>query len=160
MAVDVQDSAEQHHGFALFLYAVVTERKKKMNMEINGITLQADFMDADFMEAFEPALHQMLDDINKSKAQTGRSVAAGYRELNQCVENFFDTVWGPDTGSRIFNGSGNVRVHMEAVVQINAAYREERKQLNDFSNRCTQRQNQNGIQSMQGHQKKQRKDHR
>ena len=39
------------------------ERMKKMNIEINGVTLQADFMDADFMEKFEPALYTMCGDI-------------------------------------------------------------------------------------------------
>ena len=56
MTVDVQDSAGYHHGLALFLYAVVIERMKKMNIEINGVTLQADFMDADFMEVVKVML--------------------------------------------------------------------------------------------------------
>ena len=38
-----------------------------MNIEINRVTLQADFMDADFMEKFEPALYTMRDGINESK---------------------------------------------------------------------------------------------
>lgn len=70
MTVDVQDSAGYHHGLALFLYAVVIERMKKMNIEINGVTLQADFMDADFMEVFEPAIFTMREGINASKTLT------------------------------------------------------------------------------------------
>lgn len=124
-----------------------------MNIEINGVTLQGDFMDADFMEKFELALYEMQDGINQSKAQKG-SVAAGYRQLNNCVENFFNTVWGADTSDRIFSGSKNVMVHLEAVTRVEEAQRAERKQFNDLSNKYTQRQN--SFQSMQGHKQKQK----
>lgn len=128
-----------------------------MNIEINGAKLQADFMDADFMEVFEPALYEMQEGIQRSKAQKGM-VAAGYRELNGCVEKFFNTVWGADASGRIFNGSRNVMAHLEAVAQVNEAFREERKQFNDFSNRYTQRQNsfQAAHGQMQGHRPKQK----
>ena len=124
-------------------------------MEINGVTLLVDFMDADFMGTFEPAINKLQQEISRSKGRNYPSIAAGYRELNSIVENFFNTVWGPDTSEHVFNGSRNVMVHLEAVSSIEAAYKEERKQFNDFSNRYTQRQ-QNGFQSMQGHQKKQK----
>ena len=121
-----------------------------MNIEINGATLQVDFMDADFMDKFEPALYKMQDGINESKNMNG-SVAAGYRALDGCVEGFFNTIWGADASARIFQGSKNVMVHLEAVARINEAYRAERKQFNDFSNKYTQRQN--SFQPMQGHNK-------
>lgn len=124
-------------------------------MEINGVTLQADFMDADFMEIFEPALYEMRDGINKCKIQKSQSTAAGYKELNRCVEDFFDKVWGANTSERIFNGSRNVMVHLEAVAQVDAVAKAERKQFNDFSNKYTQRQADN-FRSMQVHRKKQR----
>ena len=62
-----------------------------MNIEINGVTLQADFMDADFMEIFEPAVHKMREEINAGKTMQG-SVAAKYRVMNRAIETFFDTV--------------------------------------------------------------------
>lgn len=151
--MDVQNSAGYHHGLALFFYAVVIERTEKMNMEINGVTLQADFMDADFMDVFEPAVYAMRDGIDAGKAMQG-SVAAKYKAMNQAVETFFNTVWGGNASERIFNGSKNVMVHLEAVARVEEAQRAEKKQFNDFSNKYTQRQN--GFQSMQGYQKKQR----
>ncbi len=150
--MDGQDSAEYRHGFALFLYAVVIERKKKMNMEINGVTLQADFMDADFMEIFEPAVHKMREEINAGKTMQG-SVAAKYRVMNRAIETFFDTVFGEGTADSVFQGSKNVMGHLKAVAGIEEAQRDEKKQFNDISNRYTQRQN--SFQSIQGHQKKQ-----
>lgn len=114
MTVDVQDSAGYHHGPALFLYAVVIERMKKMNIEINGVTLQADFMDADFMEVFEPAIFTMREGINASKTMQGM-VAAKYKAMNQTIETFFNTAFGEGTADSIFQGSKNVMVHLEAV---------------------------------------------
>lgn len=125
-----------------------------MNMEINGVTLQVDFLDADFMEKFEPALYELQDEINKSKTMKG-PVAAGYQALNECVENFFNAVFDTGTSDLIFKGSRNVMVHLGAVAQISEAYKAARKQFNDFSNKYTQRQN--GFQSMQGHRQKQQK---
>lgn len=124
-----------------------------MNIEINGVTLQADFMDADFMEKFEPAVYEVRDRINESKTMQG-SVAAKYKLMNQSIENCFNTVFGEGTADSIFQGSKNVMVHLEALTRIEEAQRAEKKQFNDFSNKYTQRQN--SFQSMQGHQKKQK----
>lgn len=124
-----------------------------MNIEINGVTLQADFMDADFMEIFEPAVYEMREKINASKTMNG-SVAAKYREMNQAIETCFDIIFGDGISGRVFQGSKNVMVHLEAVARIEEAQRIERKQFSEFSNKYTQRQN--SFHSMQGHQKKQK----
>lgn len=124
-----------------------------MNIEINGVTLQADFMDADFIERFEPAVYEMREGINESKTMQG-DVAAKYKVLNHAIEDGFDKIFGDGTAGRIFQGSKNVMVHMEAMSKIVEAQNAEKKQFNDFSNKYTQRQN--SFKSMQGHQKKQR----
>ncbi len=119
-----------------------------MNMEINGVTLQADFM-----EVFEAAIYEMRESINASKTMQGM-VVAKYKAMNQTIETFLETAFGQGTADNIFQGSKNVMVHLEAVTRIEEAQRAEKKQFNDFSNKYTQRQN--SFQSMQGHQKKQR----
>ncbi len=111
-------------------------------------------MDADFMEKFEPAVNKMREEINAGKAMQGMT-AAKYKVMNQTVETFFNTVFGEGTACSIFQGSKNIMVHLEAVARIDEAQRAEKKQFNNFSNKYTQRQN--SFQSMQGHQKKQRK---
>ena len=123
-----------------------------MNIEINGVTLQADFMDTDFMEVFELAAQETRDSINTNKNMQG-CVAAKYRAMNQIVETFFNKVFGDGTSDRIFQGGKNVMVHLEALAKIEEAQRAEKKQLNDLSNRYTQRQD--SFRSMQGHRKKQ-----
>lgn len=124
-----------------------------MNIEINGVTLQADFMDADFMEKFEPAVYRVRDKINESKTVQG-SVAAKYKLMNQSIETCFNNIFGEGTADSIFQGSKNVMVHLEALARIEEAQRAEKKQFNDLSNKYTQRQN--SFQSMQGHKQKQK----
>lgn len=127
-----------------------------MNIEINGVTLQADFMDADFMEKFEPAVYEVRDRTNESKTMQG-SVAAKYKLMNQSIETCFNKVFGEGTADSIFQGSKNVMVHLEALARIEEAQRAEKKQFNDLSNKYTQRQN--SFQSMQGHKQKQKPQH-
>ena len=72
------------------------------------------------------------------------------------METFFNTIWGDEASGRLFGNSSNVMLHLEAMARIETAYREERKQFNDFSNRYTQRQQQNSFRAVQGHKKPKR----
>ena len=101
-----------------------------MNIEINGVTLQGDFMDAGFMEILEPALVEVKEDIQKTKTQPRGLVAAGYDALNKAMDKFFNKVFGPETSKQLFGESRNVMIRMEAL---------------------------NGFNSMQGHKPKQKR---
>lgn len=128
-----------------------------MNIEINGVTLQGDFMDAGFMEILEPALLEVREDMQKARTQPRGLVAAGYDALNKALDKFFNAVFGPDASERLFNGSRNVMIRMEALAKVDQLAKESRKQFNDFSNKYSQRQQQNGFNSMQGHNKTKQK---
>ncbi len=129
-----------------------------MNIEINGVTLQADFMDAAFMEILEPALNQVREDMQKVRTQPRGLVAgAAYDALNKALDNFFNTVFGDGTSEQIFGKSRNVMIRMEALAKVDQLAKESRKQFNDFSNKYSQRQQQNGFNSMQGHKQKQKR---
>lgn len=128
-----------------------------MNIEINGVTLQGDFMDAGFMEILEPALIEVREDIQKTRTQPRGLVAAGYDALNKALDKFFNKVFGPETSKQIFGESRNVMIRMEALAKVDQLAKESRKQFNDFSNKYSQRQQQNGFNSMQGHKPKQKR---
>ena len=115
--------------------------------------MQVDFMDADFMEKFEPAVYKVRDKINESKTMQG-SVAAKYKLMNQSIETCFNEVFGEGTADSIFQGSKNVMAPLEALVRIEEAQKTEKKRFNDLSNKYTQRQN--SFQSVQGHKQKQK----
>ncbi len=129
-----------------------------MNIEINGVTLQADFMDAGFMEKIEPALSDIRNELQTTKTQPGM-VSAKYDAMNKAIDKFFNNVFGAGTSDQIFNGSRNVMIRMEALGKIDVLQKEARKQFNDLANKYSQRQQQNGfnsIQSIQGHKPKQK----
>ena len=115
-----------------------------MNIEINGVTLQGDFMDAGFMEILEPALVEVREDIQKTKTQPRGLVAASYDALNKAMDKFFNKVFGPETSKQLFGESRNVMIRMEALAKIDQLAKESRKQ-------------QNGFNSMQGHKPKQKR---
>lgn len=108
-------------------------------------------MDAGFMEILEPALLEVREDIQKTKTQPRGMVAAGYDALNKAMDKFFNKVFGPDTSEQLFGTSRNVMIRMEALAKVDQLAKESRKQFNDFSNKYSQRQQQNGFNSMQGH---------
>lgn len=112
-----------------------------MNIEINDVVLEVEFMDVDFMEKFEPALEKMRNGISKIKTQRDVYVVVAYTQINHCVEDFFSAVWGEDVPNRLFNGSKNVMLHLDAISQIDKAYKAERQQFNNYSNKYLHHQN-------------------
>lgn len=125
-----------------------------MNIEVNGVNLQADFMDAEFMDKLEPALAEVQKKLNHGRTQNYESVGAAYRELNGYIEHFFDDVFGSGTSDHIFKGSQNIKDHIDGLSQVNDLFRQSKKEFNDFTNKYTQRQQVNGFNSMQGYKKK------
>lgn len=131
-----------------------------MNIEVNGVTLQADFMDADFMEKLEPALTETQRQIASGNMRQYSSTSEAYRSMNKIMENLFDVVFGAGTSDRIFNGSQNVMEHLKAVAVIYEHANSAKKEFNDFTNRYSQRARAGGFNSMQGHNKSQKHQNR
>lgn len=118
-----------------------------MTITIKGKQFPGDFYDVDFMERYEAACMalqvrtQEINALRVAQDASRLSTADGYRALNRAVEEFFDMVFGPGSSAQIFQGvEGNVREHLEAVDEINGQAAEQRKGLNDITNRYTQRQ--------------------
>ena len=113
-----------------------------MDIIINGVTLQGDFMDADFVGPYEAATRKMQEIAAASRGKKYASVAQGYLEQCQTVNEYFDDVFGPGTAAKVFQGAEhNIMVHLKAVEQLTDWARGEKKKLNDFTNKYTQRQN-------------------
>lgn len=126
-----------------------------MNIEINGVTLQAEFMDADFMLAYEMASKDLATEANENKRKQWDTAAAGFLAYCECVDRYFDAVFGEGTADQLFGGNHNFKERMLAVEAIQKAADAAKKEFNDLTNKYTQRQKQNGFNSMQGHNKKQ-----
>uniref|UniRef100_UPI003FEFFCE4 DUF6673 family protein n=1 Tax=Prevotella sp. TaxID=59823 RepID=UPI003FEFFCE4 len=119
-----------------------------MDLIINGIKLEGDLMDADFMEKFESSMIKMRDSAQAKKRETFPTAAANYRAQCEVVNTCFDEIFGAGTAQKLFGGKMNVMEHLKAIEKVREWAAGERKTLNDFTNRYTQRQ-QNAVRNMQ-----------
>ena len=119
-----------------------------MELIINNVKLEGDLMDADFMEKFETAMVKMRDSALEAKRQSFPTAAANYRAQCEVVNVCFDEIFGSGTADRLFHGKMNVMEHLKAIEKVSEWAAGERKTLNDFTNRYTQRQ-QNAVRNMQ-----------
>ena len=119
-----------------------------MELIINGVTLNGDLMDADFMEKFEIGMTKMRDSAQAAKTAGYTTAAEHYRAQCGVVNTCFDDIFGPGTADAIFQGKMNVREHLLAIEQVSEWAAGERKALNDLTNKYTQRQ-QAAVRNMQ-----------
>ena len=111
-----------------------------MDLIINGVTLQGDLMDADFMDLFESSMMEMRDKAQAAKTAGYTRASEHYRAQCEVTNECFDKIFGEGTAERLFEGRMNVMEHLEAMEQVNEWAASERKRLNDFTNKYTQRQ--------------------
>lgn len=113
-----------------------------MDIIINGVTLQGDFMDADFVGPFEEATKKMQEKAVVCQRKQYNSTAEGYIEQCNVIDEYFDDIFGSGTAAEIFMGAEhNIMVHLTAVEELTNWALAEKKKLNDFTNKYTQRQN-------------------
>ena len=111
-----------------------------MELIINDVKLEGDLMDADFMEKFEQSMIKMRDTAQAKKRENFPTAAANYRAQSEVVNVCFDEIFGAGTADRLFHGKMNVMEHLKAIEKVSEWAASERKTLNDFTNRYTQRQ--------------------
>lgn len=119
-----------------------------MDLIINGIKLEGDLMDADFMEKFESSMIRMRDSAQVKKRENFPTAAANYRAQCEVVNTCLDEIFGAGTSQKLFGGKMNVMEHLKAIEKVSEWAAGERKALNDFTNRYTQRQ-QNAVRNLQ-----------
>ena len=112
-----------------------------MDLIINGVTLTGDLMDADFMDVFESAMIEMRDKAQAAKSAGYTRASDHYRAQCEVTNECLDKIFGEGTSEKLFGGRMNVMEHLEAMEQVNEWAMTERKRLNDFTNKYTQRQN-------------------
>lgn len=112
-----------------------------MDIIINGVTLQGDFMDADFIGPYEEATRKMQARAAESRDKKYDRIADGYIEQCEVVDDYFDEIFGAGTAAEVFKGKEhNIMVHLKAVETLTDWAQGEKKKLNDFTNKYTQRQ--------------------
>ena len=67
-------------------------------IEINGVSLDVRANDADFLDVYAKAARRMQDDAT---AIPEDDLAASVRYQVKCIRDFFDAVFGKDTGKKV-----------------------------------------------------------
>ena len=87
-------------------------------MNINGVELKADFLDADFIDVFETALIKMQKRADDAKNRKWPKNSDAMREICAYIDEFFDDAFGAGTAESLFGGKNNVGVHFEALEAV------------------------------------------
>ena len=78
----------------------------------------------------------------ESQGKKYTSFADSIREQCATVDEYFDDIFGEGTAARVFEGAEqHLMIHLKAVEDLTNWAQGERKKLNDFTNKYTQRQN-------------------
>lgn len=87
-------------------------------ININGIELEIDMMDADVMEKYEHLTEKLTKEISESKQYVGLSNSDGIRIQCHHIGGFFDALFGSGTAKRVFRGSNNLGLYIDAFAQV------------------------------------------
>lgn len=113
-----------------------------MKIIINGVELEGNFMDADFLEPYEQAANEIGQKAAENANKPVSSLAESVREQCRTIDSYFDGIFGEGTSDKVFEGAKNdLMIHLEAVESLTKWANGEKKRLNDFVNKYTQRQN-------------------
>ena len=87
-------------------------------MEINGVTLEFDILDADTAEKYERALREMEQEADSLDEQGDISLADNIRIQCRAIFDFFNTIFGEGTDKAIFGEKVNLGTCMDAYDQV------------------------------------------
>ncbi|WP_414150308.1 DUF6673 family protein [Acetobacterium carbinolicum] len=82
-------------------------------IEINGVELELDLMDADVLDSLQDALENLQDESVESD-RVGDLV----RQPCLTINKFFDAVFGEGAAEAIFQGGMNLTNHLDAFVKV------------------------------------------
>lgn len=100
--------------------------------EYNGIKLEIDLEDADFMQKYESAFNKMAEEEKEVKrAGMGSEFIISYVGL---FERLFDRIFGPGTANDLFNGKKNARIADECYESFLDCVRKSTEEANKRRN--------------------------
>jgi hypothetical protein len=82
-------------------------------IEINGVELELDLMDADVLDSVQDALENLTMETEQSE-RVGDMV----RQPCITINTFFDSVFGEGAADVVFQGKMNLVKHMDAFTQV------------------------------------------
>lgn len=99
----------------------------------NNFECDLDFTDADFMERFENAYFNMVNQQEKApKAGTSSEIS---RAWCQTFFEFVESVFGPGTKEKMFGNRVSVRLCVEVSEQLYSEYIRQKHEMNEIKNK-------------------------
>ena len=94
------------------------------SVEINGVTLEYNFLDADKVDVFVDEMQKVVTGAQGAKMETGKfkTVGDSIRYQIQLVETFFDTCFGNGTSAKIFPDNSDLKPRLEGFAAMRDLY--------------------------------------
>ena len=104
-------------------------------LNINGVELTLNLLDADVMERYETLNKRVVADISEPTQYQGKSTADGMRLQCRIVDKFFDDLFGDGTALKLFEGNNDLGVRMEAFAQVASMSNDNSKRLDNIASK-------------------------
>lgn len=101
--------------------------------KFNNFETDVDFTDADFMEKFENAYEEMMQNIDKTP-KTGK-VSEAIRAQIEVFDKFFAHVFGKDAIEKLFLGKASVELRIDACNSLYDFRNKEKMRYNSIVNK-------------------------
>src|SRR5699024_5750846 len=91
-------------------------------MKINGVELEVNFLDADFMEKIENCCRKVSKRAEKGKTELKNlTLSQQIKAECQIIKDFFDEVFGEGTSEKVFKGKNDLKLCLSAFQYLNEA---------------------------------------
>ena len=102
-------------------------------MKINGVELEVNFLDADFMEKVENCCRKVSEQAEKSKTEL-KNLTLSQQIKAECkiIKDFFDELFGEGTSEKIFQGKNDLMLCLSAFQDLIEAKAKMQQEMNSL----------------------------
>ena len=95
-----------------------------MTINVLGVELELDILDADVYEVYEAAVNEVSRKVTENDELEGQKTSQKLRFQCTTIKEFFDEVFGPGTADRLFPGKNNIKDCIDAYLAVLKTFKE------------------------------------
>lgn len=114
-------------------------------LNINGVDLELDLLDADVVEKFEKLNSQIVEDIKNPNNYADKSTADSMRFQCRLIDNYFNELFGAGTSEKVFGDNNKLDIRIDAFGQVSV----ESNQAKMFMDSAVEKYNPGRVQNRQ-----------
>ena len=95
-----------------------------MTINVLGVELELDILDADVFEVYEAAVNEVSRKVTENDELEGQKTSQKLRFQCTTIKEFFDEVFGPGTADRLFHGKNNIKDCIDAYLAVLKTFKE------------------------------------